>query len=471
MTIDTEIDEITTEDRDESRFRALESRALKGTYYVVAFYGMAQILRFTSSIVLTRFFAPEIFGLMTLMSTIIIGLTLFSHIGLEDSVIQNPRGDEEIFINTVWTIQVLRGIGLWLLMLILSWPIARFYDRRLLWLFPVIGFGCVLSGFCSPKLLTLSRHLGVGRLSLLELICQFVFFAVALIWALFNRTIWALAAGKIVSEVVRTLLSYRMVAEGVRPRFVLERESVRSILSFGRWILIGTALTFLANQSDRLILPKLLPKLTAFGVLGVYGVAFSLSDLPRQIIAMFSSKVGFPFIAKFAHQPRPEFRKVLIKYRTMVLAVGAVLLTCTICVGDVFILHVYKPAFHDAAWMIAIFGIGLWHTLLYSTITPAIMSLQKSHYNALANLAYCITLFVILPLGYFKFGLVGAVAGVAISDFPMYLVNVYASQRQGLGMLRQDGYMTLFFLVALAGGFAIRHAFGLGLPFPGVPHF
>src|SRR6202041_396418 len=305
-----------------------------------------------------------------------------------------------------------------------------------------------------------------GRLSALELTGQVVYFAVAIVWAYFSRTIWALVGGRLISELVRALLSYRLANNGVRPRFVLEHKAVRSLLTFGKWILIGTALTFLANQSDRLILPKLLPKATALQVLGVYGIAFSLSDLPRQIISMFSSKVGFPFIAKFAHQPRPEFRKVLIKYRMMVLAVGAVLLTFTICVGDVFILHVYKKPYHGAAWMIAIFGLGLWHTLLYSTTSPAIMSLQKSHYNALANLLWFLALVSLLPLGYSYFGIVGAVAAVAVSDLPMYVVNVYASYRQGLGMLRQDGLMTLVFIGTLAIGFAIRHVFRLGLPFP-----
>src|SRR5580658_9203711 len=174
MTIDTDIDEISTEDRDESRFRAHESRALKGTYFIVAFYGMALGMRFVGSIILTRLFAPELFGLMTLLTTVIVGLNLFSHIGLEDSIIQNPRGDDEAFINTAWTIQVLRGIFLWVVILLLAWPVAKFYEPRLLWLLPVVGFGCVIAGFCSPNLLTLSRHLGVGRLSLLELISQFV---------------------------------------------------------------------------------------------------------------------------------------------------------------------------------------------------------------------------------------------------------------------------------------------------------
>jgi O-antigen/teichoic acid export membrane protein len=467
MTVDTDIDEITTEDRDEARFKTLESRALKGTYFIVAFYGLALAIRLLSSVVLTRLYAPEMFGLMTLITTVIVGLNLFTHIGLEDSVIANARGDEEAFVNTAWTIQVLRGVGVFLVTVLLAWPVAHFYGQpSLMLLLPVVGFGCVIGGFSSPKLLTLSRHLGVGKLSLLELVSQVVLFAVSYAWARYYPTVWALAVGRIVSEVARTICSYWLTREGVRPRFVLEKASVQALVSFGRWILVGTILTYLANQSDRLILPKL----TSLEVLGVYGIAFSLSDLPRQIIQMFSSKVGFPFIARFADKPRPEFRAVLVKYRMMVLAVGAVLLTTTICLGDVFILHVYRAAYHDAAWMIAIFGLGLWHTLLYNTITPAIFSLQKAHYNAFGYLLYCITLFILLPVGFIQFGLAGAVAAVAISDLPMYFVNVYASQRQGLGMLRQDGYMTVFFVLTLAAGIGIRHAFGLGLPFPGMPH-
>ena len=51
---------------------------------------------------------------MTLLTTVLVGLNLFSHIGLGDSVIQSPRGDEPLFLNTAWTLQVIRGIGLWM---------------------------------------------------------------------------------------------------------------------------------------------------------------------------------------------------------------------------------------------------------------------------------------------------------------------------------------------------------------------
>ena len=139
MTIDTDIDEISTEDRDETRFRTLESRALKGTYFVIAFYGLALALRMVSSVVLTKLYAPEMFGLMTLITTVIVGLTLFSHIGLEDSIISNPRGDDEAFINTAWTIQVLCGVGVWLVTILLAWPVAHFYGQpSLILLLPVV---------------------------------------------------------------------------------------------------------------------------------------------------------------------------------------------------------------------------------------------------------------------------------------------------------------------------------------------
>jgi len=469
MTIDTEVDLVTAEVPEEVSHRSLEKRAIKGTYFIVGFYGLALAIRFGSSIILTHLFAPELFGLMALMTTVIVGLSLFSHIGLEDSVIQNPRGDEEIFVNTAWTIQVLRGVGLWLLTIALAWPIVKFYPQiHTVWLLPLLGLCCVISGFASPKMLTMSRHLGVGRLSLLELLSQIMVFGGTWAFARFySPTIWALLFGRVLSEVVRTIASYYIIKVGIRPRFVLERSSMKSLVQFGRWILVSTSLTFLASQSDKLVLAKL----TTLQMLGVYGIAFSLSDLPRQIIQMFSSKVGFPFIAKFSQKPRPEFRQVVLKYRMLVLAVGAVMLTFTICIGDLFIKHVYDKRYHDAAWMIALFAIGLWHTLLYNTLTPGIMSLQKSEYQAIGNFFYCVALFGLLPVGFLYFGMVGAVAAVAISDLPVYVVNVYGAYRLGMGMLRQDGMMTAFFLLTLAAGLGIRHALGLQLPFPAMPHF
>lgn len=89
MTMNTELSPGPREELDEtSRFRSLESTAVRGTYFVTISYGVALALRLVSNVVLSHMFAPDLFGVLTLVTTIITGLYLFSHIGLQDSIIQ-----------------------------------------------------------------------------------------------------------------------------------------------------------------------------------------------------------------------------------------------------------------------------------------------------------------------------------------------------------------------------------------------
>jgi O-antigen/teichoic acid export membrane protein len=444
--------------------RKLEKKAARSTLFLIAYLGVALALRMLSSVVLARLFSPEYFGLMTLLTTVLVGLNLFSHIGLQDSVIQNPRGDEPVFLNTAWTLQVVRGIGLWLVTVLLAWPVAHFYkEPRMIALFPVLGFGCVIGGFASPALLTLARHMGLGKASLLELLSQIVNFVVTIIWALIDPSLWALVGGRIAAELARTLASL-FIIPGLRPSFVWDKDCVRTLLSFGKWILIGTALTFLATQSDRLILGKLV----SIETLGVYGIAFALSDLPRQIIMLFCTRVGYPFIAKFAQHPRAEYRAVLLKYRLPVLAVGGLGLVLVICTGDQLVLHLYDHRYRAAAWMVGVLAAGLWHTTLYSTLSPAILALSKAHYNAGANLLYCISLFTLIPLGFHYYGILGAVMAVAVGDLPVYFIVLYAAHREQVGTFLQDVLMTVAFVFTLACALALRFALGFGQPFSGI---
>src|ERR1700679_721846 len=106
----------------------------------------------------------------------------------------------------------------------------------------------------------------------------------------------------------------------------------------------------------------------------------------------------------------------------------------------------------------------------YSTLRPRILALSKAHYNAAANLVYCISLFTLIPLGFHYYGIVGAVMGVAVGDLPVYFVVLYAAYREKVGTLRQDVLMTVAFVFTLACALALRYALGFGQPFSGIPH-
>ncbi|NTU70163.1 oligosaccharide flippase family protein [bacterium] len=64
-----------------------------------------QLLRLASNLIMTRLLVPEMFGVMAVANTLIVGLQLCSYLGVQHNIIQSTRGDERIFLDTAWVIQ------------------------------------------------------------------------------------------------------------------------------------------------------------------------------------------------------------------------------------------------------------------------------------------------------------------------------------------------------------------------------
>ena len=440
-----------------AKVSALEARALRAAIWTIISYGSSQALRVVNSLVLTHLLMPSAFGEMALVMTLIVGMTLLSDIGLGPSVIQSTRGDEADFLNTAWTIQAGRGMTLWVVSLVLAWPAARFYhDPALLRVLPVLALCTIITGFYSTGLLTLSRHMGVRRLFFLDFSTQLVSLIVTVAWALKWPSVWALVAGNIVSNLYRLTISHnKKIVPGVSNRFCWHRPSVKDIVHFGKWIFLGTAFYFFASQADRLVLGKLV----SMAVLGVYGIAFQISDVPRSIINAFAQRVSFPFISRLTHLPLEEFRRQFLRYRGYTLLLGSFLLAIMAVWGDLIITRLYKPAYHDAAWMVPILALGLWHTLLYTTTQPVLFAMGKSGYNAVGNAVYGIAMFAGIPLAYMHWHLVGAIVAIAAGDLPLYIVFQFGATREGIKPLWQDLQLTLALLGFLLIDFLLRRTF------------
>lgn len=437
---------------------ALEAKAVHASVWTVLEYGSSMALRVVSSLVLTRLLQPAFFGEMVLVTTVMIGITLLSDVGLAPNVIQSRRGDDPLFLNTAWTIQVMRGTILWVFAILLGRPMAIFYhDPNLKLLIPVLGTITLISGFNSTNLLSLSRHMGVRRLFAIDGSTALVSLIVSIAWACIHPSVWALVGGQVVSNLYRLCLSHiQRIAPGIRNSFRWEEDSVQSIIHFGKWIMVGTAFFFFASQADRLVLGRLV----SLSLLGLYGVAYNLADIPRAILASLSARVAHPFMSKMTHLPIPAFRAMYLRYRMFALLSGAFLLSVMVVWGNLLILRLYDRRYHEAAWMIPVLALGLWHTLLYQTTSPVLFALGKTRYSAFGNVCYCIWIFATIPIGFHFYGIVGAVIAIAAGDFPLYLANQIGAAREGLNPFRQDAQLTVVFLVFLLIFFSLRHLAG-----------
>jgi O-antigen/teichoic acid export membrane protein len=445
---------------------SLKKLAIRATIWTITGHGASQLLRLGANLILTRLLFPELFGLVSLVNVFIAGLNLFSDIGIGPSIIQNKHGDEPAFYNTAWTLQAVRGCLIWLGCILIAWPISTFYgEPRLLWLLPLVGIDAFISGFNSTALHTLNRDLEVRQLTLYDLSGQFLCLAIMIVWAWLNPSIWALIVGNTASALIQMFRSHRLSPK-ISNRFTWDKEALASLSSFGRWIFISTAITFLAEQSDRLILGKLI----SFEMLGVYGVALTFSDIPRQIALLISGRVLFPVFSKLAGLPRAELRTKIIRNRKFILLIMASGLAIMVCFGDLLISTLYDRRYQEAAWMLPILTLGIWPRVLCNTNEPALFAIGKPQYPAIAQLFRFIFTSIGLIVGYHFYGLLGAVIAVSLNDLCHYAVINYGLYQEGLSGLLQDAQATLILFFVMLSVLAIRSALGFGFPIDALLH-
>lgn len=437
----------------------LKKQAIKGTVWTIAGYGTSQIIRFGGNLILTRLLVPELFGLMALVQVFLRGLNLFSDIGIQPSIIRSDRGEEPAFVNTAWTIQVIRGFVLWLFCLIIAFPVANFYDDpRLSWLVPVVGLSTIISGFNSTSIASLNRHMEIGKLAKFEIIVQAVSLVVLIIWAWLSSTIWALVGGSLFGISFKAACSHYLYPK-ITNRFVWDRDAIKEIISFGKWIFVATAMMFLASQADRIILGKFF----SFELLGVYVVAYTFADLTRQISLRVSGQVIFPVISKQTDLPRKLLREKVIAKRWFLLIFLVLVISILVSFGDVVILKLYDSRYSQAAWMLPILTLGLWPLVLCLTVNPSLLALGKSNYIALGNFAKFIYMVLFLPLAFIKMGVVSAITAIAFNDIPYYLALNYGLYREKLNCFSQDVQATILLLSVIVIISFIRSSLGWGL--------
>ena len=438
----------------------LKKLAIRGAIWTIAGYGTNQILRFGSNLILTRLLVPEYFGVMAVVNTLRIGIELFSDLGITQSIVNNKRGDEPAFLNTAWTIQVIRGCVLWLFCLLITLPAAKLYnDHRLLWLIPIVGLSTIFDGFSSTSIHSLYRRMELGKITLFQLILQILGLFTLIVWCWFSPSILALGVGVVLGAIYRTVGSFWLIP-GYTNRFAWERDAVKEIMSFGRWMFLATSVTFLNEQADRLILAKLL----AFRLLGVYTIAYTLAGIPREIIKHLSYRVIFPTISNLLDLPRSSLRAKIIRQRRLILMGFAILIAVLVTVGDLVIAVLYDKRYVEATWMMPILSCGIWFSVLFYTTSPALLAIGKPLYSAQSNLAGFVMIGLGLPLAFYRFGTVGAIIVIALSDMPLYIVNLYGLGREQLSCITQDIQSTAFFIGVLALLLIVRNSLGFGLP-------
>lgn len=435
----------------------LTPRALAASVAEASAFGLNQLLRLASSLILTRVLLPEAFGIMAMLSLLLYGLHMMSDVGILQAVVRSPRGADETFLHTAFTIQAARGVSLWLVASALAWPLAwMFREPVLVWLVPIGALSAILDGLTSMRACLLRRRMEALPIARLELLSQLIGIVITVLAAArFELGVWSLVVGTLANTSVHTLGSH-LLPDPHRDRLRWQPAARREIFSFGRWIFASSAVTFLAGRGDQLLLGRML----GASSLGLYNVASSLADAPESLAQRFMSGVLYPLYARVVNERPDEMARVYYRSRVYFDASLQTALGGLYALAPWLVSLLYDARYQGAGFMLQLLSLRVALTLLAVPCESLLTAHGRAEFGFRANAVLAASTLGLLPAGYAVAGVRGVLWAMVASRAASLLTLWHAARKNGVLHLGRELVAPAFFVTGYSLGKALLWLLG-----------
>ena len=406
------------------RGSGLMARVLRSASWLMIGFGASQALRLASNLILTRLLFPEAFGLMALVGVVTIGLAMFSDVGVGPAISQNKRGDDPDFLNTAWTIQVIRGFLLWGGTALLAYPVAQFYGEPDLALYlPIAGISLALAGFNPTRIETAHRHLQVGRLTSLDLLSMVIEITCMILLAWWLQSVLALVLGGIIGAAAKLALTW-MYLPGAGNRLRWERAAANELITFGKWIFFSTAFWFVSSQGDKAILGKFLDLPT----LGIYNIGYFLATFPMLLGHAVTQKLLIPIYRETPPSASAENVARLRKMRCALTAGLLLLVFVMAFIGPQLVTILYDDRYGAAGGIVVVLAIAMIPQVIGMSYDQAALAAGDSKRFFVFSGARAVIQVTFLLVGAAQFGLLGALVSLGLSMLLVHPILIWLAR-------------------------------------------
>lgn len=279
-------------------FHEIKRKSVTGVLALTTRTAFLQIISVVGNFFLTIFLAPEEFGVYFLVSAIVVFLNYFSDVGLAAALVQKHEVSREDVAST-FTIQQIFVIGFSVLALFFSNTIASFYnltpDGVILYQALIVAF--IFSSLKTIPSILLERKLDFQKLVIPQFFEVIAFYGIAVYLASIGWGVASFSIAVITRGVVGTIAIY--IIEPWMPRFVLHKDSLKRLLSFGVPFQLNSFLALVKDDLFTLYLGKVLP----LTYIGYIGWAKKWSELPLRLIMDSVIRVTFPTYSRLQDAP------------------------------------------------------------------------------------------------------------------------------------------------------------------------
>jgi teichuronic acid exporter len=380
-----------------------------------------QSFAFVLKLILAKLLFPNQFGLVG-MATVFTGFVqVLNDLGIGAALVQRKNDDlrKEHYYTAFWT-GVFWSVILFVVMSLLIAPAAAiFYKEPLLKIIiPVLSIGILVSPVNLVHKAQLSKQMNFKKLAFIDNTSNIAAGIIALIMALNGAGIWALVFNSVATVFFAMPLFFN--ATGWKPAFIIEKQAFKEVFGFGAYATGSNVLNYLYNNLDYLLIGKLL----GASSLGIYTLAFVLTDTFRSRLMSVINSVMYPLYGK-----RQADFESLKKYYLKVVLFNCLcifpIMIFFVVEGNTFILQVFGTKWQQTVGPLQILSVSVMFHILVSGNTALLRGIGRPGLEMKQQLLKAAIFLPTLALGIYYYGLAGAAWAICINKFIVVVVAQY----------------------------------------------
>jgi lipopolysaccharide exporter len=377
-------------------------------------YGATAVIRFGSSLILTRLLSPDAYGIFGILLSFLFMIEMMSDVGTLGLLIRHPRGDERRFIHTLWTIRLIRSVFNFGLLFLAAPLIASIYHAPVLKdALRLLSIWFLLNGAESMSFgLSIRRQRArLNNYNELASNVAMTLFVIGMASVLRNH--YALILGALLQRLLLVVAShfyYRDIGVG----FAFDREARREQFQFASVVMPSSILTIVLSQFDKVVLARLF-NLT---LVGIYSVA---ANMVGQLTGVMMHNARFVLYPRCAAYFRSDRATAVHRYYTdnlRLFAIGAIPPAIIAGFAPLMIAVLYDPRYMQAGRILTVLALGAVIAAFQNASENLLVASGLSRVVLGANIIRVISLIPAVVLGYHFFGFEGFLWCTTVAALP-----------------------------------------------------
>lgn len=400
-------------------------------------------LAFASKMILVRLLLPEEIGLMVLILSLTAMFEVFTEVGIKQSVIQHKNGAQPEYLNMAWWFQSVRATCLYTIAFLAVPFVCKFYfagkaeildnhTYQELFLLVRLAFLSILfNGFISSRAHVLEKEFKFFKSVLIIQGSAIIGTVITIALAFVYRNVWAMVIGFVSMAMLRCILSFVLCP--FMPRFEFDKDSFNELLRFAKGMFGIPILAYFAINIDILVAGKMVPA----GLLGMYGMAFALARIPRELFSRIIAPTLLPAFAEKQGDFKALCATVLKLTRLTALITLPVVVLAALC-NKTILSIVYGKEFSAVAVPFALLCTYVMFLLQGVTLTSVFFAIGQPAKHRLFVVVRAVILVMIIYPSIKVAGLTGAAFAVLIANLIALFFQVRVAS--DLIMLKTNQY-------------------------------